>query len=89
MHEVSDYVSIWSTEDKGNFKKLSPSSSSTFNAPYDYISVMHYSKHAFSKNSGNTIDTKLPQYQDKIGQRMEMSPTDVYKLNHLYNCSKL
>ena len=49
---------------------------------------MHYGKNTFSKNSGHTITTKLPQYQDMIGQRMEMSPTDVYKLNRLYNCSK-
>lgn len=87
--EVSDYVSIWSTGYERNFEKLTPNSSTTFNAPYDYLSVMHYGKKYFSKNSENTIATKLPQYQDKIGQRMEMSPTDVYKLNRLYNCSKL
>lgn len=50
---------------------------------------MHYGKNFFSKNSGMTIVTKLPQYQDKIGQRKEMSHTDVYKLNRLYSCSKL
>ncbi|XP_073340744.1 meprin A subunit beta-like [Pagrus major] len=72
---------------KGNFHKLSPSKTTTFNTPYDYLSVMHYGKKFFSKNSRNTIVTKLPQYQDKIGQRLEMSPIDVYKLNRLYNCS--
>eukprot|EP00064_Thunnus_orientalis_P012770 superscaffoldBa00002000_g12805 len=72
---------------RGNFQKLTPSSSTTFNAPYDYLSVMHYGKSFFSKNSGITIATKLPQYQDKIGQRIEMSQTDVYKLNRLYNCN--
>ncbi|KAI3361202.1 hypothetical protein L3Q82_013394, partial [Scortum barcoo] len=73
--------------EKINFKKLTTKSSTTFNAPYDYLSVMHYSKRAFSKNREDTIKTKLPQNQDKIGQRMEMSPIDVYKLNRLYNCN--
>lgn len=62
--------------------------SRTFGTPYDYLSVMHYSRRAFSKNSGDTIVTKFPEYQDQIGQRMEMSSLDVYRLNRLYNCSK-
>ncbi|XP_070767904.1 meprin A subunit beta-like, partial [Enoplosus armatus] len=91
-YDRDDYITIiWKNiKDgyEGNFVKLTPSSSTTFNAPYDYLSVMHYDKKSFSKNSGNTIATKLPQYQDIIGQRMEMSPIDVYKLNRLYNCSE-
>ncbi|KAF7648696.1 hypothetical protein LDENG_00153000, partial [Lucifuga dentata] len=72
---------------KSNFRKLLSRSSRTFNTSYDYLSVLHYSKYAFSKTSGLTITTKLPQYQNKIGQRMEMSSTDVYKLNRHYKCS--
>ncbi|XP_027142006.1 meprin A subunit beta isoform X2 [Larimichthys crocea] len=90
-YDRDDYITImWENinyEYKGNFKKLSPSLTTTFNAPYDYMSVMHYGKNHFSSNSKNTIVTKLPEYQDRIGQRMEMSPTDVYKLNRLYNCN--
>ncbi|XP_067456281.1 meprin A subunit beta-like [Thunnus thynnus] len=90
-YDRDDYVTIiWKNIKDGyrdNFQKLTPSSSTTFNAPYDYLSVMHYGKSFFSKNSGITIATKLPQYQDKIGQRIEMSQTDVYKLNRLYNCN--
>ncbi|XP_041650197.1 meprin A subunit beta-like [Cheilinus undulatus] len=86
-----DYITIiWKNIKDGyqrNFRKLSPSSSTTFNAPYDYLSVMHYGRRVFSKNTGDTIATKLPEYQDQIGQRMEMSSTDVYKLNRLYNCN--
>uniref|UniRef100_A0A3P8SCF0 Metalloendopeptidase n=1 Tax=Amphiprion percula TaxID=161767 RepID=A0A3P8SCF0_AMPPE len=91
-YDRDDYITImWKNIKDGtvtSFKKSTPTSSTTFNAPYDYLSLMHYGKNFFSKNMENTIVTKLPQYQDKIGQRMEMSPTDIYKLNHLYNCSK-
>nr|XP_046256758.1 meprin A subunit beta-like isoform X2 [Scatophagus argus] len=95
-HELSRYdrdsyvTIIWKNIKHGyeqNFVKLSPHQSKTFNTPYDYLSVMHYGKDVFSKNSGNTVVTKLPQYQDKIGQRIEMSAIDVYKLNRLYNCN--
>ncbi|CAJ1062652.1 meprin A subunit beta-like [Xyrichtys novacula] len=90
-YDRDDYVTIiWRNIKDGykrNFRKLTPSMSTTFNAPYDYLSVMHYGGKVFSKNSGDTIVTKLPEYQDQIGQRMEMSSIDVYKLNRLYNCS--
>uniref|UniRef100_UPI003AB03ED1 meprin A subunit beta-like n=1 Tax=Centroberyx gerrardi TaxID=166262 RepID=UPI003AB03ED1 len=89
-YDRDDHVTIvWENiadDHKANFKKLSPSAATTFNAPYDYASVMHYGKNTFSKNSGFTIMTKLPEYQNVIGQRMEMSSIDVLKLNHLYNC---
>uniref|UniRef100_A0A3Q3L718 Metalloendopeptidase n=1 Tax=Mastacembelus armatus TaxID=205130 RepID=A0A3Q3L718_9TELE len=90
-YDRDDYVTInWRNIKDGlqnNFKKLSRNSSITFSAPYDYLSVMHYGKDFFSKNSGDTIITKLPQFQDRIGQRMEMSPLDVFKLNLLYRCN--
>ncbi|XP_030248698.1 meprin A subunit beta-like [Sparus aurata] len=90
-YDRDDHITIiWDNIKDGlqrNFYKISQGESTTFNAPYDYLSVMHYGKNYFSKNSENTIVTKLPQYQDKIGQRLEMSPIDVYKLNRLYNCN--
>uniref|UniRef100_A0A3Q1AT82 Metalloendopeptidase n=1 Tax=Amphiprion ocellaris TaxID=80972 RepID=A0A3Q1AT82_AMPOC len=89
-YDRDDYITMWKNI-KDGFKEIfqkSTPTSSTFNAPYDYLSLMHYGKNFFSKNMENTIVTKLPQYQDKIGQWMEMSPTDIYKLNHLYNCNK-
>lgn len=41
---------------------------------YDYTSVMHYGKDAFSNGNGSTIITNLPEYPNTIGQRLEMSP---------------
>lgn len=55
---------------------------------YDYWSVMHYGRKAFSNGNGSTIITTDPGFQDVIGQRLEMSPSDVLELNLLYKCGK-
>lgn len=71
-----------------NFRKVSNETSTTNGVPYDYFSVMHYGKDAFSNGNGSTIITKDPKFQDVIGQRLEVSPSDVLELNLLYKCSK-
>uniref|UniRef100_A0A915LLX2 Peptidase M12A domain-containing protein n=1 Tax=Meloidogyne javanica TaxID=6303 RepID=A0A915LLX2_MELJA len=50
----------------------------------DYSSVMHYGPLAFSKNGKPTIEPK--EKSVTIGQRLGFSPTDLYKVNKLYNC---
>lgn len=62
--------------------------SSVQGTPYDYLSVMHYGKNEFSNGNGSTVITKRPEFQDVIGQRMEMSEYDAFELNGLYKCSK-
>ncbi|XP_043973292.1 meprin A subunit beta-like [Gambusia affinis] len=69
-----------------NFDKASSSVSTTHGVPYDYMSVMHYGKNAFSNGKGSTIITINPKFQDMIGQRLEMSPSDALELNLRYNC---
>uniref|UniRef100_A0A672Y8H6 Metalloendopeptidase n=1 Tax=Sphaeramia orbicularis TaxID=375764 RepID=A0A672Y8H6_9TELE len=56
--------------------------------PYDYGSMMHYSKNAFRNGTEPTIVTKIPAFSDVIGQRMEFSDSDLLKLSRLYNCTK-
>ncbi|XP_042624596.1 meprin A subunit beta [Cyprinus carpio] len=86
-----DYVSIiWDRITEGkehNFNKYNDSTSSALNVPYDYGSMMHYSKKAFQNGSEPTIITRIPAFSDVIGQRMEFSDSDLLKLNRLYNCS--
>ncbi|KAM8868894.1 meprin A subunit beta-like [Spinachia spinachia] len=72
---------------ENNFDKVSNESSTTQGVPYDYLSVMHYNKNAFTKGTGQTIITKDPRVQDVIGQRREVSPSDVLELNLLYGCN--
>jgi astacin len=51
---------------------------------YDYGSIMHYSAMAFSKNGQPTIEPV--EKNVKIGQRIQFSETDLFKINKLYNC---
>ncbi|XP_052442205.1 meprin A subunit beta-like isoform X3 [Carassius gibelio] len=86
-----DYVTImWDQIQEGkehNFNSYNETESSSLGVPYDYGSVMHYSKTAFSKGSEPTIVTKIPEFLNVIGQSMEFSDSDLLKLNRLYNCT--
>ncbi|KAM7320015.1 hypothetical protein ACRRTK_020458 [Alexandromys fortis] len=86
-----DYVTIvWDRILSGrehNFNIYNDSVSDSLNVPYDYTSVMHYSKTAFQNGTEPTIVTKISDFENVIGQRMDFSDYDLLKLNHLYNCS--
>uniref|UniRef100_A0A8C3TQY1 Meprin A subunit n=1 Tax=Catharus ustulatus TaxID=91951 RepID=A0A8C3TQY1_CATUS len=86
-----DYVTIvWDRIQSGkehNFNKYDDKRSDFLNVPYDYNSVMHYSKTAFRNGTEPTIVTNIPEFLDVIGQRMDFSEYDLQKLNKLYNCT--
>uniref|UniRef100_A0A667Y5H6 Metalloendopeptidase n=1 Tax=Myripristis murdjan TaxID=586833 RepID=A0A667Y5H6_9TELE len=90
-YDRDDHVTIvWENIEEGkehNFLKHTSSSTTTLGTPYDYLSVMHYDKDAFSNGNGSTIITNQPEYQDIIGQRQDMSANDILKLRMLYNCT--
>lgn len=90
-YDRDDHVTIvWENIMKGNehnFEKEFQNETTTQGTPYDYDSVMHYGQFAFSNGNGSTIITKLPQFQNRIGQRLDMSHYDVVELNGLYNCT--
>nr|XP_057925192.1 meprin A subunit beta [Doryrhamphus excisus] len=87
-----DYVTImWDRISEGkehNFNTYDDTTSSSLGVPYDYGSMMHYSKTAFRKGSEPTIVTKIAAFSDVIGQRMEFSDSDLLKLARLYNCTQ-
>ncbi|XP_004853164.1 meprin A subunit beta [Heterocephalus glaber] len=86
-----DYVRIvWDRILSGrehNFNIHDDTESDSLNVPYDYMSVMHYSKNAFQNGTEPTIVTRVSDFEDVIGQRLDLSDTDVLKLNRLYNCT--
>jgi hypothetical protein len=53
---------------------------------YDYTSVMHYSRYAFSSNGSPTISINMPPGTPSttIGQRDSLSSTDIFTLNTMY-----
>uniref|UniRef100_UPI0037E71363 hatching enzyme 1.2-like n=1 Tax=Semicossyphus pulcher TaxID=241346 RepID=UPI0037E71363 len=56
------------------------------NTPYDYNSIMHYTRFAFSRNGQPTI-IPIPDNNVPIGRATEMSPTDILRVNRLYGCN--
>uniref|UniRef100_A0A8C2XUC1 Metalloendopeptidase n=1 Tax=Cyclopterus lumpus TaxID=8103 RepID=A0A8C2XUC1_CYCLU len=87
-----DYVNIvWDhiqPDKKHNFKTYDDTLSSALGVPYDYGSVMHYSKTSFNVGSEPSIVPRIPHFMDVIGQRMGFSASDLTKVNRLYRCTK-
>lgn len=71
---------------ESNFNKYTANQVSHFGSHYDYGSVMHYSRTAFSSNGLDTIVTRDPAYQNIIGQRGELSTADTDRINQMYGC---
>ncbi|KAK7130510.1 hypothetical protein R3I93_019998 [Phoxinus phoxinus] len=87
-YDRDDYVTIrYENIIKGYESYFNKSSENMSGTPYDYNSVMHFDQNAFSNGNGSTIITKRPEFQDVIGQLMEMSEYDAIELNKLYKCN--
>lgn len=56
------------------------------NTPYDYSSIMHYGRTAFTLYNGVETITPIPDPYVQIGQRDGMSYWDVQRVNLLYGC---
>lgn len=66
-----------------NFRKIQTRNLGT---PYDYNSVMHYGRFAFSRNREPTI-VPIPDNNVPIGRANQMSPVDILRVNRLYSCN--
>ncbi|XP_048006384.1 uncharacterized protein LOC125241794 [Leguminivora glycinivorella] len=81
-----DYIDvIWENivqPARHNFRKYNLFSVSDFGVGYDYDSVLHYSRKAFSSNGGDTLVPKKSGAE--IGQRIGLSEKDSAKLNKMY-----
>ncbi|XP_017275130.1 low choriolytic enzyme [Kryptolebias marmoratus] len=65
-----------------NFRVIN---TNNLNTPYDYNSVMHYGRFAFSRNRRPTI-IPIPNPNAVIGRATEMSSNDILRVNRLYQC---
>ncbi|XP_028331840.1 high choriolytic enzyme 1-like [Gouania willdenowi] len=66
-----------------NFDRIATNNLGT---PYDYNSVMHYSRFAFSRNGQPTI-VPIPDPNVSIGRANQMSANDILRVNRLYRCN--
>ncbi|GIY85431.1 zinc metalloproteinase nas-15 [Caerostris darwini] len=72
---------------ENNFQKYTSYVQQTLDEEYDYASLLHYSRRAFSRNSLPTVEPKNIVGNFIIGQRFGFSRTDIRKINKLYNCT--
>ncbi|XP_061646139.1 high choriolytic enzyme 1-like [Phyllopteryx taeniolatus] len=80
------YVRInWENIDPAMAHNFDMQDTNNLNTPYDYGSIMHYGRTAFSTNGRDTI-TPIPDARVQIGQRQGMSNWDIERINVLYGC---
>uniref|UniRef100_A0A673HTI5 Metalloendopeptidase n=1 Tax=Sinocyclocheilus rhinocerous TaxID=307959 RepID=A0A673HTI5_9TELE len=58
------------------------------NTPYDYNSIMHYGRTAFTITYGMETIVPIPNPLVQIGQRQELSDIDIQRINKLYECGE-
>ncbi|XP_070072289.1 hatching enzyme 1.2-like isoform X2 [Drosophila takahashii] len=90
-HERDSYVKLLSENVRPgrmkNFLKYNSSQETGFGVEYDYASVMHYSPKSFSFNGQPTLKAVHNTPEARImGQRVGFSPSDVRKINAMYQC---
>ncbi|KAG5278411.1 hypothetical protein AALO_G00098690 [Alosa alosa] len=82
-----EYVRInWENVPQGASYNFEKQDTNNLNTKYDYSSVMHYGRTAFSTSYGKDTITPIPDPNVQIGQRTDMSETDIVKINRLYEC---
>ncbi len=81
------YVRInWENIDPNMAYNFYKHSTNNLNTPYDYSSIMHYGRTAFSIQYGRDSITPIPDPNVQIGQRQGLSYWDIMKINMLYGC---
>ncbi|XP_047379376.1 astacin-like metalloendopeptidase [Sciurus carolinensis] len=102
LHELMHVLGFWHEHSRAdrdhyirvNWNEILPgfeinfikSRNSNMLAPYDYSSVLHYGRLAFSRRGQPTI---IPLWAPSvhIGQRWNLSASDITRVRRLYDCS--
>ncbi|XP_038556737.1 high choriolytic enzyme 1-like [Micropterus salmoides] len=80
------YVNInWENIDPQNAYNFAMQAANNLNTPYDYSSIMHYGKTAFSINWEDTM-TPIPDPNVPIGQINGLSNWDIIRIKTFYGC---
>ncbi|MCP9265223.1 Metalloendopeptidase [Dirofilaria immitis] len=69
-----------------NFMRTSQRDNYNYGLPYDYGSVMHYGKKAFTSNNGLTIVPRISWYEDTMGSGTGPTFIDLLMMNTHYKC---
>uniref|UniRef100_A0A4W3HYC3 Metalloendopeptidase n=1 Tax=Callorhinchus milii TaxID=7868 RepID=A0A4W3HYC3_CALMI len=77
-----EWKNVWPGYEHNFLKKPT----NNLKSKYDYGSILHYSRSAFSKNGHPTLKPLLDTHAI-IGQRIRLSEMDLLKVNRLYNCT--
>ncbi|KAM3595951.1 uncharacterized protein V6R79_005790 [Siganus canaliculatus] len=77
---------LWENIIPGRESNFDKEDTNNLETSYDFGSVMHYTKTAFSRNNEPTIQAKDATI-DSFGEATEMSSNDIARVNRLYNCN--
>lgn len=90
-HTRSDrdkYINIlWQNISPGYASIFYLDSGNTQNIPYDYNSIVHYNRYAFSAVSGQPSMVPKGDPTIPMGQAIGLSDLDVMRVNSIYNCN--
>ncbi|XP_056465984.1 high choriolytic enzyme 1-like [Gadus chalcogrammus] len=80
------YVRInWKNINRSSAYNFNRKNTNNLNTPYDYTSIMHYGRRAFSINGRDSI-TPIPNSRVRIGQRRGMTRNDILRIKRFYRC---
>ncbi|XP_069824180.1 astacin-like metalloendopeptidase [Dendropsophus ebraccatus] len=77
---------MWQYINEADWGEFDLVDTNNMDLPYDYSSVMHYGKFAYSNTSDQPSLSPKPDQSVEIGQRYGLSPLDVTKVKKLYDC---
>uniref|UniRef100_A0A8C5QX77 Metalloendopeptidase n=1 Tax=Leptobrachium leishanense TaxID=445787 RepID=A0A8C5QX77_9ANUR len=84
-----DYIDIkWEYIEEGDWSNFEKLDTENMGLSYDYSSVMHYGKYAYTNTSGKMTLLPKPDPTVEIGQRYGLSSLDIARVSKLYKCSE-
>ncbi|XP_069830367.1 astacin-like metalloendopeptidase [Dendropsophus ebraccatus] len=88
-NDRDDYIDImWDHIASGSASAFSLDHGDTQGLSYDYMSIMHYTRYAYSTDPGLPTMVPKPDPNVPMGEAIGRSNLDVLKINSLYSCSE-